>query len=341
MNNEFKLSDIIFVEQVNDKITNKTNLSKLENQHNIIQASELIKMNLPEVRWIINDILPAGLTILAARPKSGKSFLALDLGMSVVSGTDFLDKFSTNQTNALYISNEDSINRMQNRLKRIIKAKNIIETENLSELHINTDFPKLTDYGLNQLTKIIKQKKLGLIIIDTFFKQVDFGAGKQNSYIKEYETTGKLQSFAIENNIALIVITHTRKAPSDDVFDSVLGTTGLTGSADTIWVIDKKQNTSILEIIGKDVEPASIVMKFENFLWTFKENFIDLRLTPEREEILNLLEDAGKPLRTSEIAEKINKKTNNVSSLLKKMLAEEVITNPDYGFYEIKKNKTD
>jgi len=260
--------------------------------------------------------------------------------MSVVSGTNFLDKFSTNQTNAFYISNEDSLNRMQNRLIKIIKAKNISEIENLLELHIETYFPKLTDNGLNKLAKIIKQEKIGLVIIDTFFKQVNFGIGRQNSYIKEYETTGKLQSFAIENNIALIVITHTRKAPSDDVFDSVLGTTGITGSADTIWVIDKKQNTSILEIIGKDVEPASIVMKFENFLWTFKESYIDLRLTPEREEILNLLEEAGKPLRTSEIAEKLNKKTNNVSTLLKKMLAEEIITNPEYGIYEINKNKT-
>lgn len=126
------------------------------------------------------------------------------------------------------------------------------------------------------------------MIVDTFFKQVVFGSGNRNYYAKEYELTGRLQTFATDNNIGLLLVHHTKKGEVDNISDAILGTTGISGSADTIWLIDKKGGKSVLEIEGKDVEPQSFAMEFVEGLWRFKGSYTVSLLTPEREEILEL-----------------------------------------------------
>ena len=56
-----------------------------------------------------------GLYILAGAPKIGKSWLALDLCMSVANGEQFL-KHDTNTGQVLYLSLEDNLLRLQNRI---------------------------------------------------------------------------------------------------------------------------------------------------------------------------------------------------------------------------------
>ena len=51
-----------------------------------LTAADLMAAELPEVRWIVPAILPEGVTILGGKPKMGKSWLALGLGVSVASG---------------------------------------------------------------------------------------------------------------------------------------------------------------------------------------------------------------------------------------------------------------
>src|SRR6185312_7759941 len=41
-------------------------------------AAWLLQQDFPPVRWIIDGLLPEGLTILAGKPKLGKSWMALD-----------------------------------------------------------------------------------------------------------------------------------------------------------------------------------------------------------------------------------------------------------------------
>ncbi|MDP2815826.1 MAG: AAA family ATPase, partial [Rectinemataceae bacterium] len=49
-------------------------------------ASDLAKMVFPEPKWAVPGLLPEGLTILAGRPKRGKSWMGLGLALAVASG---------------------------------------------------------------------------------------------------------------------------------------------------------------------------------------------------------------------------------------------------------------
>ena len=49
-------------------------------------TAELLASSAPPVRWVIPDYVGEGLTILAGRQNSGKSWLALDWAIAVASG---------------------------------------------------------------------------------------------------------------------------------------------------------------------------------------------------------------------------------------------------------------
>src|SRR4051812_41227347 len=52
----------------------------------LLTASALMQMPPPPVRYILEGYIAEGLTILAGRPKLGKSWLALDIGIAVAMG---------------------------------------------------------------------------------------------------------------------------------------------------------------------------------------------------------------------------------------------------------------
>jgi hypothetical protein len=56
--------------------------------------------------WLIEGVVPKGLTILWGAPSSGKSFVAIDWGQSIATGTSWLNRYSVEQGDVLYISAE-------------------------------------------------------------------------------------------------------------------------------------------------------------------------------------------------------------------------------------------
>jgi hypothetical protein len=52
----------------------------------IRSIADLLSQELPPARWIVPDILPEGVTLLAGKPKIGKTWLAQGLAVAVATG---------------------------------------------------------------------------------------------------------------------------------------------------------------------------------------------------------------------------------------------------------------
>ncbi len=63
--------------------------------------------------------------LLAGPPKIGKSWLALNIAISVATGTKAFGHFETVKGMVLYLAYEDSERRLNQRLNMIIKSKEI------------------------------------------------------------------------------------------------------------------------------------------------------------------------------------------------------------------------
>jgi RecA-family ATPase len=53
-------------------------------------ATELMATMLPPQKWTVPDLIPEGVIILAGKPKIGKTWLTLGLGVAVSSGGEAL-----------------------------------------------------------------------------------------------------------------------------------------------------------------------------------------------------------------------------------------------------------
>ena len=154
------------------------------------------------------------------------------------------------------------------------------------------------------------------------------------------EIVAKIKEVADSHNIGILLIHHTRKEVSEDVFDTVLGSTGITAAADTLIVLEKNKNVVNLHVRGRDVEEDKLELKFDSqtLSWMLVGNAGKYSLTAERKEIVDLLRDKGCSMKLKDIADAIGKKSDNVRHLLEKLMdvMDGVIFQPKHGEYAIK-----
>ena len=99
-----------------DLALSSEHIKKIAEQVEGINAQALRKAKLPAIKWAVEGFLPSGLTILGGGPKTGKSILALHLGIGVAIGGCVLGKIEVEQGDVLYLALEDNQRRLQERL---------------------------------------------------------------------------------------------------------------------------------------------------------------------------------------------------------------------------------
>lgn len=83
----------------------------------IRNAADLMRQQFAPTTWIIDGILPAGVTILSGDPKVGKSFLSLQFAFAVATGCPLWDgRNPEKRGRSLYLALEDNDKRMQRRI---------------------------------------------------------------------------------------------------------------------------------------------------------------------------------------------------------------------------------
>ncbi len=301
------------------------NLLLAENQNNghikLVNARELQTMELKPINWIIENLLPEGLLILAGRPKIGKSFLALNMSLAIANGGHALGYFKANKNSVLYIPYEDNYRRLQDRINRMLAEEHYNEAPPNLFIPKDCDFPKMTIEGIDSLGKILDQNKdIKLVVIDTLGRAI-IRSNKRNAnqFQDEYDFGASLQKIALQRHISILLVHHTTKMKYEDGYDSILGTTGLTASPDSLMLLSKDSNKEFtLSLIGRDIEEKEYSVKFQNCIWIV-EGEKGKTTTPEREEIISLFIQQNRPLKTKEIAELLDKTETNVCNMLKKI----------------------
>ena len=317
-------------------------IASLTNRNNghikLVNARELQTMELKPINWIIKDLLPEGLLILAGRPKIGKSFLALNLSLAIANGGHALGYFKANKNSVLYIPYEDNYRRLQDRINRMLAEEHYKEAPPNFFIPRDCDFPKMTTEGIDNLGKILDDNKdIKLVVLDTLGRSIVRNNKRNaNQFQDEYDFLSVIQKIALQRHISILFVHHTTKMKYEDIFDQVLGTTGLTASPDSLILLSKDSNKDfVLSITGRDVEAKEYSLKFQNCIWIV-EGEKGKTTTPEREEIISLFRQFDRPLKTKEIAEHLNKSEANISKMLGKMVNDGSLKKGEkYGEYTL------
>jgi hypothetical protein len=232
----------------------------------VIDGKSLLELDCEPPKFIISRLLPVGLSILSGSAKIGKSWLALWLCQQISKGEPVWE-FETRKCTVLYLALEDTIDRLHFRLSRI--------TDDGSEdSYFATSADNLSGALIAQLDRFAKEKPdTGLIVIDTL-QRIRGAATDKNAYSLDYEDMNQIKFIADKLKIAILLIHHVRKMPDNDPFNMVSGSTGIVGSADTMYVLEKEkrvENKATLHVTGRDVEDMQLLLEFdrEHALWRF------------------------------------------------------------------------
>lgn len=227
-----------------------------------ISAAELQSKELPPLEFVVDGLLPHGLSILCSPPKYYKSWMVLDLAIRVANGEPFL-LHKTNQSGCLYLALEDGTRRLKDRMGRLLDSAGAP-----SNFYFATESSNLETNLLEELENFLKDHPgIGLIIIDTFQCIRGSVRPKETPYAADYREMASLKQFADHHHVAVLLVHHLRKMKDDgDPFNMISGTNGIMGAADTIFVISKQKrndDNATLSIVGRDVEGGDTVLTFD------------------------------------------------------------------------------
>lgn len=174
-----------------------------------ISARDLMGKTFEPTQWAVNQLIPPGLTVLAAPPKKGKSWLILQAALAVAAGEPFLGQ-RTLPGPVLYCGLEDSEARLQTRLRLLLRGK-----ETPEGLSFRTALPRLDNGGLEWLAGWIIDNRPRLVILDTWAKVKGDSKKGLNAYESDYQLVGPLKALADRTGTAIVLIHHLRKHASD------------------------------------------------------------------------------------------------------------------------------
>lgn len=224
----------------------------------IQSLADLLQQDFPPLTFLVDGILALGhLLFLAGRPKSGKSWLVLQLAMAIDRGLPFLGR-TTRPGRVLYIALEDGARRVYQRSKTLKwQPKQAAVTFQIA----NFDIDGLPGPGLEQI-EMAALDGYDLIIVDTLIASLS-GNVRENDNGQMGAIVNRLAKIAHDTNTAVVVVHHTRKGAADDIFDLLRGAGALRGGYDVGLLLERKQGEreALLHCESRDIELEPITIR--------------------------------------------------------------------------------
>jgi hypothetical protein len=311
------------------------NLSSVVIADDSIDAETLLGMEFPPLEYVIPGYVVEGLTVLAGKPKLGKSWWAYDASIAVATGGKAMGAIDCEQGDVLYLALEDNRRRVQDRLLTLCPARKLLGIT-LERLKVRTLAPRIDTGLLVQLDKWrLSCANPRLIIIDVFLKVRPPRKKGEDPYSADYDAVTPLQRYAGEHRLAIVLVTHTRKMAADDPLEAVSGTNGVTGAADAVLVLNRDAKGTTLYGRGRDIEEIETAMRFDAGRWSILGDADEVRKSDERRKIIVALKESGDEIGPKAIAELTGMNATNVRALLRKMVKSGEISQPRVGFYSV------
>lgn len=214
-----------------------------------------------DVDWLYPPYVPKGkITICAAYPGTGKTFLLCYMASCVSTGRQFFNQipFSDNPGKVIYLTAEDGIGDTIKKRLRICGADMTnIATVLDNKIQLMFDSPEIEEF--------MKSYKPDLMIFDPF--QAYIGAEvDMNAPNRTREKLGRISELAEKYNIAVVLICHFNKNGKGDAITRVLGSTDIMGicrSYIALGLVPGEENMKFMSHEKSSLEKRGKTILFE------------------------------------------------------------------------------
>jgi hypothetical protein len=301
-----------------------------------ITAEALFAEDLPDLEFIVEDILTVGATLFVGRAKDGKSLACWNLLFAVATNGEVFGRYKVTPGPVLYLALEDGKRRVQKRLKDQMRACNM--TEPPKDFHIQVWESRRVGQGLEEDLNhwIDEHPGAKLIVIDILEKVRPPRTRNGSVYADDYAAVAPLQRLAQDRGIALVIVHHTNKAKADDFRNTPSGSESLLGGVDTLWSLRRiaGETAAVLQITGREViETAELAMQFKDGFWTAMGDAATTVLNPAHQAIIDTLRIAGYPMTPSQLATKLEVNLNTMKVHLLRLVERGLVMKTGQGQY--------
>ena len=262
-----------------------------------IDGYTLLTKEIEGPREVVQGMLHNGLTVFAGRPKSGKSYLTLQIAISVASGCALMGNSPVLRPGRVcYYALEDSMARTAIRMKQLAKKRDIT----MQNIEFYYEIRPFKTGGREDFLREFDKMKPSLVIIDTYLALCQGNTGKRGDIMQEdYTQIAALRKIATDNDTAMLLVHHTRKdIAGSDPFDAIAGTTGITAATDCNWVIQRQpERKSLLSIKGREIEEQDFLIKLNIDSaggWELLQTGDDVAHSEQQSVMLEILGEIGR-----------------------------------------------
>lgn len=307
--------------------------------------TDLMEYEMPPQRWAIEGLIPTGLTILAGRPKFGKSWFAFDMCLAVANGSMVVGHQAVQGT-ALYLALEDTPRRLQDRAHTLLGAQPAP-----AGLRVRNEWQRLDQGGLRDLERFLDEyPDTRLIVIDIIKKVSPPHNTNRSQYAYDYELVSSLKALGDNRDVAVVIVTHlTKFTDDDDPFVEISGSTGTTGAADTMIVMRKHKQGKYKEFCmrGRDVVDDRFRITFDEAWCRWQldgkgdDPFANLGLTHDQDAVAGLLWLSDGTVQPKDVAEMLRCGVNGANKHLLHLVDLGVAERAGYGKYQLAEDYRD
>lgn len=291
------------------------------------------------VKWTIDDWLPQETIAFAISPPGAyKTWLLLDLAVSIAGGTPFLNEFVVNDTGPIIIvQQEDFHGQLAERVATIINSRyQLIKGENFVSppvlpifFHTSRELRFDNSKVMSDFRAQIERIKPKLVIIDPLYS-----ATSTDDYMsKTAEQMFPLKEMRDRLKCSFMIAHHTKKKADDNHREGLWGSQFLNAFLETGWQVRKTDMPNIITLLRHFKVKGPMNITKLQFEISTKDPYnyqviIDSQINDNTSDLLFILTQEG-AMTISEIADKTKMHRSTVSRRLKLMMLDGTVFKED------------
>jgi len=237
---------------------------------------------------IINKLLREGETMnIIAAPKTGKSWLTLDLALSVASGRPWLGRYETTPGEVLIIDNELHRETSASRVPQVARARGLDFAQVGRRVAIDNLRGRLRDiFALRPYFDRLEPGRFRLIILDALYRFMPLG-GDENDNATMAGIYNAIDAYADRLGCSFVLIHHSTKGnqSSKSVTDVGAGAGSQSRATDSHLVLRPHEESGcvVLDAAVRSwapIDPAGLRWSFP--VWDFDPSLDPTQLRQER-----------------------------------------------------------
>lgn len=297
----------------------------------------------PPLQWAVPGIIPEGASVLVGPPKVGKSWLVLQLALSIAAGGYAIGAIAVEQRPVLYLALEDGDRRLQSRCRKVFESDNLP-----AAFH---RLLRLTDTIEATCNAFLDRHPTGVVFLDTLGKVMPPAKPGEDRYARDYRISSLLKSIVDDHpGSTMVIVHHDRKASSEDFVDAVSGSHGIAGGVDTIVVLHRARLSAegSIKVTGRDADDGEYALDFNDGRWTVVGGDLSQAASAaeSRRESSNLGDrsasilgyarnQAPKPITPSDVARVFEMKNTDAGQYLGRLADAGRLSKPGRGLYSV------